>query len=89
MLSGMSRNQIRKKISIFLKPEATKAHGRDIHYDEAQKSGLNIQLIRHNEPLWRSVAELYTRADHYVCSEYCKLVESPGHHFALPCPPKE
>lgn len=89
MLSNMSRSQIKKKISIFLKPEATKAHARDIHYDEATKSGLKIELIPRNKPLWRFVAELYTRADHYVCSDYCKLVESPDHHFALPRPKEE
>ena len=86
MLSNVPRAQIKKKISIFLKPEVTKAHGREIHYDEAIKSGLKIELIGHNKPLWRSVTELYTRADHYVSSDYCKLVESPNHHFALPRP---
>ncbi len=89
MLSGMSKSQIERKISIFLKPEATKAHGRDIHCDEAEKSGLKIELIHHNTPLWHTITELYTRADHYVCSEYCKLVESPNHHFALPRPTEE
>lgn len=89
MLSRFSEDEIKEKISIFLKPEATKAHGRDIHYDEAQKCGLNVELVKHNTPLWHSVAELYTRADHYVCSDYCKLVESPEHHFALPCPQEE
>jgi len=86
MLCNVPRAQIKKKISIFLKPEVTKAHGREIHYDEAIKSGLKIELISHNKPLWRSVTELYTRADHYVSSDYCKLVESPDHHFALPRP---
>ena len=89
MLSNFSRDQIRRKISIFLKPEATKAHGRDIHYNEVQKCDLNVELVRHNTPLWRSVAELYTRADYYVCSDYCKLVESPEHHFALRRPQEE
>lgn len=89
MLSNMSRAQIKKKISIFLRPEVTKAHAREIHYDEAIKSGLKIKLIGHNEPIWRSVTELYTRADHYVSSDYCKLVESPDHHFALPRPREE
>lgn len=89
MLSNMSRAQIRKKISIFLKPEVTKAHGREIHYDEAIKSGLKIELIGHGEPLWRYVTGLYTRANYYVSSDYCKLVESPDHHFALPRPSEE
>ncbi len=89
MLSKLSKKQIGRKISIFLKPEATKAHGRDIHYDEVKKCDLNVELVRHNTPLWRSVAELYTRANHYVCSDSCKLVESPEHHFALPRPQEE
>lgn len=89
MLSNMSRDKIRKKISIFSRPEATKAHGREIHYAEARKSGLKIELIPHNKPLWRFLAELYTRADYYVSSDYCKLVESPDHHFALPRPQVE
>lgn len=89
MLSKLSRTQIRRRISIFIKPEATKSHGRDIHYDEVQKCGLNVELIQRNTRLWRFCSELYTRADYYVCSEYCKLVESPEHHFALPCPQEE
>lgn len=89
MLSRMSKSQIRRKISIFLKPEATKAHGRDIHYDEVKKCNLNVELMQYNTPLWRCCAELYTRADYYVSSDYCKLVESPQHHFALPRPQEE
>ncbi len=89
MLSKLTRKQIRGKISIFIKPEATKSHGRDIHYDQVQKCGLNVELIKRNTKLWRLCSEFYTRADHYVCSEYCKLVESPNHHFALPCPQEE
>ena len=89
MLSNMSKDQIKEKISIFLKPEATKAHGREIHYDEAEKCGLKIHLVHHNEPLWRTITEIYTRARYYVSSNYCKLVESPNHHFALPRPQEE
>ena len=89
MLSRFSEDEIKEKISIFLNPEATKAHGRDIHYDEVQKCDLNVELVKHNTQLWNSVAELYTRANYYVCSDYCKLVESPEHHFALPRPQEE
>lgn len=89
MLSNMSEDQIKERISIFLNPEATKDHAREIHYGEVTKSDLNIKLMGHNEPLWRSVTELYTRANHYVSSDYCKLVEGPDHHFALPRPREE
>lgn len=85
----LSEARIRKKLATFLEPEVTKAHGRDIHFDEAKKAGLNVELVARNQPLWRTVSELYTRADHYVSSTHCKLVESPDHHFALPCPREE
>lgn len=89
MLSKLSEARIRNRLTVFLEPEVTKAHGRDIHFDEVKKAGLNVELMRRNEPLWRVVSELYTRADYYVSSTYCKLVESPEHHFALPCPRQE
>ena len=89
MLAKLDEARIRKRLAVFLRPEVTKAHGRDIHFDEVKKAGLNVHLIRRNEPLWRNVSELYTRADHYVSSTYCKVVESPDHHFALPCPREE
>lgn len=78
--------RLRRKLSVFLDVKGVMAHGKDIHSGEAQKAGLSVQLIRRKEPLWHLVSELYTRANYYVSSTHCKLVESPNHHFALPCP---
>lgn len=86
MLPGTGEKRLRQKLSAFLGSRGTMAHGRDIVFDEAKKAGLNVELIRRKEPLWRLVSELYTRADYYVSSTHCKLVESPEHHFAAPCP---
>lgn len=85
MLSSLTEDEIREKISIFLQPEITKAHARDIRVNEAKQAGLNIEEVPIRRSQWRIVSELYTRADYYVSSAYCKMVESPTHHFALPC----
>ncbi len=89
MLSSLTEDAIRGKISIFLQPEITKAHARDIRVNEAKKADLNIESIPIKHTQWRTVSELYTRADYFVSSTHCKLVESPTHHFALPCPEVE
>jgi hypothetical protein len=82
--AGMSKQAIKKKIGIFLKPTITKAHVREVFFDEVQKIGLNVELIRHDDPIWGIVSELCLRADYFVSSDYCKLIESPEHHFSLP-----
>ncbi|MBM3142652.1 MAG: hypothetical protein FJ005_06360 [Chloroflexi bacterium] len=89
MLSHLTKPAIKTKISIFLKPEITKAHARDIRISEARKAGLKLEEMQTNSSLWAISSELYTRADYYVSSTFCKLVESPNHYFALPCPKEE
>ena len=84
MLSKVDRKLIRKKIALFLEPGLTKAHGRDIYYDDVQKVGLNVELIKHDSKIWDTVSEIYVRSSHCVSSTHCKLIESPDHHFSLP-----
>lgn len=86
MLSGKSAKLVRKDLSVFLDPRGAMAHGRDIYIDEVVKAGINVHRMDRGESLWRLVSELYTRANYYVSSTHCKLVESPEHHFAAPCP---
>jgi hypothetical protein len=40
MMNGASKEEIRKKIKIFLTPEETKSHGRSIFHEEAKNADL-------------------------------------------------
>ena len=84
MLAHISKREIKKKIAPFVTPTVTKAHARDIFFDEAQKAGLKIELVRHDNPIWIVVSEFYALAWDFVTSEHCKLIESPDCHFSLP-----
>lgn len=89
MLAGLPPASIRRRIALFLDPEVSKAHGRDIYYEEVQRAGLNVELIPIGNILWDLALELHTRADYYVCSEHSKLIESPMHHFAMSAPKED
>lgn len=84
MLSATEKKLIRKKIALFLEPALTKAHGRDIFYDDVLKAGLNVELLKHDSKIWNTVSEIYVRSSHCVSSTHCKLIESSHHHFSLP-----
>ena len=84
MLAHISKKEIRKKIAPFITPGVTKAHARDIFFDEAQKAGLKIELVCHNNPIWNIVSEFYALAWDFVTSKHCKLIESLDCHFSLP-----
>jgi hypothetical protein len=84
MLAHLSKKEIKKKIAPFITPAVTKAHARDIFFDEAQKAGLRIELVPHDHSTWTIVSEFYALAWDFVTSEHCKLIESPDCHFSLP-----
>ncbi len=84
MLTHVSKKEIKKRLIPFITPAITRAHARDIFFDEAQKAGLNIELVRHNSPIWILVSEFYALAWDFVTSNHCKLIESPDCHFSLP-----
>lgn len=84
MMARLSEKEIKKKITCFVTPAVTKAHTRDIFFEEVQKSGLNVALIRHDDPLWHMASDFYARAWDFVTTKYSKLIESPDNHFSLP-----
>jgi hypothetical protein len=84
MLAHISKKEIKKKIAPFITPAVTKAHARDIFFNEARKAGLKIELLRHNNPIWIIVSEFYALAWDFVTSKHCKLIESPDCHVSLP-----
>ena len=84
MMKGTSKKDIKRKIKVFLDPAAgTMAHGRPIYLDEAKSSGLNINEIGVNSPLWGLLYELYVRTDGFVSGNSAKAVESKIEFF--PC----
>jgi ClpP class serine protease len=84
MCAEMSENEIKKKLASFVTPAVTKAHARDIFFEEAQKAGLKIELVLHDNPIWSAVSDFYALAWDFVTSKHCKLIESVDFHFSLP-----
>ena len=65
-----------EKVKMFLTPEQTKTHGRPIFYDEANKCGLNVELMKPTDIILETVYELYIRANNFVSSRSSKLIET-------------
>jgi ClpP class serine protease len=84
MWADMSEREIKRKIAPFVTPVTTKAHTRDIFFDEARNTGLNVELVRHDTALWNIVCDYYILAWDFVTGKYCKLIESGDSHFSLP-----
>lgn len=81
MMKGISEDDIKKKIKIFLTPERTKTHGRPIYGKEALSCGLGIELKDIKEKFWTLVYELYIRTDNFVSTTAAKCIESKNHSF--------
>ncbi|MBW2167097.1 MAG: ATP-dependent Clp protease proteolytic subunit [Deltaproteobacteria bacterium] len=81
MMSKFTIDNIRKKVKMFLTPEQTKTHGRPIFYDEANKCGLTVDLMKTNGNIWATVYELYIRANNFVNTRASKLIETKDHSF--------
>ena len=76
MMSGISENNIKKKIRGFLIHKQTSSHGRMITMAEAKECGLNIEKIELYSKLWNLVWELYIRANWVVTVRAKKLIET-------------
>jgi Serine dehydrogenase proteinase len=88
MLETLTEEEIKEKISPFVTPVITKAHSRDIFFDEARKVGLNIELVLHDDPIWKIVSDYYALAWDFVSSDHSKLMDSVEKDFSLPWPVK-
>jgi ClpP class serine protease len=86
MMKNLSEEEIKVKVAAFVTPIVTKAHSRDIFYEEAQKAGLNVELIRHDSALWKIVSDYYAQSWDFVTSEHCKLIDSVEKDYSLPWP---
>ena len=76
MMNKLSKENIRKKIKIFLIPEKTKTHGRPIFQDDARMAGLNIEKIDTSNELGQSIYELYIRSRSCADRQVSKLIET-------------
>ncbi len=84
MLSRLTESQIKRKIAPFLNPAITKAHGRPIYHDVAEKCGLNVKLYDIKSDFWKQVWELYMRCNYVVSNaslRYSKMVETVEDYF--------
>jgi ClpP class serine protease len=86
MMEKLSEEEIKDKVASFVTPVITKAHSRDIYFEDLQQVGLNIELVLHDNPIWRTVSDYYALAWDFVTSSHCKLVESVEKDFSLPWP---
>jgi hypothetical protein len=88
MLNGVSENDIREKIKVFLTPEQTKVHGRPIYISDAEACGLNIEKVEATSTAWKLVYELYIRSDNFVSSKASKCMETKEQGWSIAIPPK-
>jgi hypothetical protein len=86
MLSRFTEGQIKKKIAPFLDPSITKAHGRPIYHDVAEKCGLNVKLYDIHSDIWKLVWELYMRCNYVVQNmqlRIAKMVENVDDYYVV------
>jgi ClpP class serine protease len=81
MMSGKSKDDIKKAIKIFLTPEETKSHGRSIFYTDAKKCGLKIDTMDLKSDLWKLCYELSIRIDNLTRDRASKCVENKDISF--------
>ncbi len=82
MMKGITKDEIRKKIKVFLTPEETKSHGRSIFYEEAKKCGLKIELMDLKSQIWKLSYELFVRTYNFTNTRVAKCIESKEHSFS-------
>jgi len=69
MMKGKSVTEIKKKIKMFLEPEAgTLAHGRPTYGTEAADCGLKIEQVDVKSEMWKHIYEQYVRTERFVSS---------------------
>jgi len=76
MMSHLTKEKIREKISPFLIQEKAKSHSRMITMTEAKEHGLKINEIKLQSELWNWLWELYIRANWTVSARSRKILES-------------
>ncbi|NTV41180.1 MAG: hypothetical protein HGA61_02810 [Candidatus Moranbacteria bacterium] len=81
---------IEAKIVKFLNPEKTFSHGRPITFEEAQIIGLNVKLLKKEDPNWNLLLKIYSRTNFIVqnSGNIAKLIESPMHSFSASISPQ-
>jgi hypothetical protein len=79
VMKGKSQAAIKRKIKIFLEPEAgTHAHGRPIYGSEAEECGLKIEHIDIKSEMWKHIYELYVRTNRFVFSPVAAKAAESG-----------
>jgi len=82
MMKTKTENEIKRQVSIFLEPGAgTQDHGRATSANETRDCGLAVQEIDLKSPDWKTIYDLYYRADCYVSYRVAKLFESEVETF--------
>jgi len=83
MLSGLTEEETKKKIEIFLTPEkGKKVHGRPIYAQDALDCGLNVEIRNVKERFWSVVYELYIRLNSHVSTNnVAKCIECKDYSF--------
>lgn len=83
MLSGLTEEEIKKKVEIFLTPEkGKKVHGRPIYAQDALDCGLNVEIRNVKERFWSVVYELYIRLNSHVSTNnVAKCIECKDYSF--------
>lgn len=69
MLSGKTDQQISSTIDNFIKVGELTSHGRVIRSNTAKHFGLEVDEVDQNSDLWKTVWELFMRAEHYLSSK--------------------
>jgi len=84
MLKGETKEVIRNKIDVFLKPAKKKAHGRPIYPEEIENScGLNVEILEPINSIYKLLYELYIRTNDFVSrNNIAKCIETKDHSFA-------
>jgi len=86
MMRKLSKDEILKKMKIFIIPEATKVHGRPIFIDESKKAGLVVEEIDVSSPLWEAILAYSSRLNYLISNKYLKIMESAENSFSVPIP---
>lgn len=83
MMKGQKKDDVKKKIDVFLTPKETKSHGRSIFHSEAKKCGLNIELMPHKSQIWKLSHELFMRTHNLTSGDMgvTKCIENKDFSF--------
>lgn len=85
MMKKFTEDQIKKKIDVFLNPDAgTISHGRPIYQEEAKSCGLNIENIDINSKEWDLIYQLYCRTEWCVSNIASKSIETIEESYHVP-----